>query len=365
MYGIFLIGIFVADDQIIVGLQEPVASGKYDVDGLDIAYVSCEGKKFLDAFEQSLKEGARLARRRSLDVESLAVAVPGPVKASGFRVSHRNKLKSDYGTFGQHTRRADLKDKNISHIISESSAIHVQKHILVYHDAAAYGYGDYVLRRNEHAARSASHLSDFKLETHFLLLIDEGVGGSVITEGIVAQGPSHPEVGHCIVSRHPEDNYHSYCNVHKREGCLESLVSLPALRRRWPGLFIHDKRDHYSSWSETDERLWLVAYYISQLITNAILFLCPSRIVLCGRVITMNTNLIKMVRGYVCEMLAVPDGSNGLYPGYSFQDQRVRPDFIDVVRDENCGVFGAAMLATEVEMTAKLLRRRPPPRSRT
>ncbi|WP_424991346.1 ROK family protein [Fluviibacterium sp. S390] len=345
-------GIFVADDQMIVGVQKVSSTQQYSVESMLVEEIGY-APSFHETLQVSLDSVARLSKRHGLEVENIAIAVPGPVKMSGMRVNDKNLnlLRSEYGTFGHNIRRSELSNINIPEQVAEMSELKISGNVLVYHDAAAYAYGDFFLRRNEMCRDYGERREFNKLETHLLFLVDEGVGGSIIAAGMVAQGPSHPEIGHCIVKRHPHDiAFRAQCNVHRRLGCLESLVSLQAMRRR---CWVSDKLvGDYEDWREDDDRLWLIAYYIAQAIANGVLFISPSRIVLCGRVVTCNQYLLPMIRGYVWEMLEPLGDPDGQYPGYSHQVDR--PDFIDVVRSVHCGVFGAAMLAAGADHIAKV-----------
>jgi hypothetical protein len=372
----FSAGIFVADDSIIVA--HTLSTGKApSLIGLDDVWI--------DRFPASsqLESDLRSALSRIAvhcvasgiqNVSDIAVAVPGPVKVSGMRIEslERDSLRSDYGSFRQVLRRSEFAGMNVRSIVAsilseDAMQPFREPKIFVYHDAAAYAYGDFRLRRIEFIRKSIAE--DIVLqgdantigkreqlfnrsEIHALILADEGVGGAIIAEGIVAQGPTHSEMGHVPIQRHHLDrSFRATCAVHEREGCLESLVALRALRARW-GSNKHALPGGYSDWHEDDERLWTIAYYVSQLVVMLTLILAPTHVALAGRVLTSNPNLIRMIRGLVVSLCRTSPSSPPLYPGYEQQTSR---HFIELVVDRDAGVYGATMLAYDADRTARII----------
>jgi fructokinase len=64
------------------------------------------------------------------------------------------------------------------------------------------------------------------------LTIGTGIGGGLVLEGRPVHGIAHPEVGHIIPRRHPEDrDFAGTCPHHG--DCLEGLASGPAVMARW------------------------------------------------------------------------------------------------------------------------------------
>lgn len=52
-------------------------------------------------------------------------------------------------------------------------------------------------------------------------------GGGTIQDGKFVEGFSHPEMGHMIVRRHPDDQFTGTCPIHK--DCLEGVAAGPAI----------------------------------------------------------------------------------------------------------------------------------------
>ena len=105
-------------------------------------------------------------------------------------------------------------------------------------------------------------------------------------------GMLHPEAGHILVNRHPEDHYSGKCHYHG--GCLEGLASGPAIEERWG----------QKAWELTGKKeVWeLEAYYLAQAIVNYILILAPRKIILGGGVMNQN-QLFPLIRENVSKLL--------------------------------------------------------------
>ena len=108
--------------------------------------------------------------------------------------------------------------------------------------------------------------------------------------GGLLHGVLHPEAGHLMLHKHPQDRYEGCCRFHK--ACFEGLASGPSLQYRWgrPAKELYDKNE-----------VWEIeAYYIAQAITSYILTYAPQKIVLWGGVMH-NEKLFPMVRERVLE----------------------------------------------------------------
>ena len=57
------------------------------------------------------------------------------------------------------------------------------------------------------------------------LTVGTGIGGGVVINGKVIEGYGHPEIGHIVMRRHPEDHYEGHCPFH--HDCLEGLAAGP------------------------------------------------------------------------------------------------------------------------------------------
>lgn len=101
-----------------------------------------------------------------------------------------------------------------------------------------------------------------------------GVGVGVFAEGNMVHGLVHPEGGHVLTRRHPEDTYAGKCPYHG--DCLEGMAAGPALEARWKVKGSELPADH-QAWE-------FEAFYIAQALASAILLLSPKKIILGGGV---------------------------------------------------------------------------------
>jgi fructokinase len=108
--------------------------------------------------------------------------------------------------------------------------------------------------------------------------VGTGVGVGAVVEGHPLHGTAHPELGHLLVRRHPDDSFGGVCRFHG--DCLEGLASAPALTRRWtvsPELLSHD----------LDAARRLETYYLAQLVVALTYILSPTVVVIGGGVAAM------------------------------------------------------------------------------
>lgn len=123
------------------------------------------------------------------------------------------------------------------------------------------------------------------MENSIYITIGTGVGVGVISNGRLLHGMQHPEGGHILLSRHPQDTYKGRCPYH--DNCLEGLASGPAIEERW-GSKAYDLADRKEVWE-------MEAYYVAQGLVDMILMLSPERIVLGGGVMHQ-THVMDMIR---------------------------------------------------------------------
>ncbi|MFC5653116.1 ROK family protein [Paenibacillus solisilvae] len=112
------------------------------------------------------------------------------------------------------------------------------------------------------------------LDSCLYYTIGTGVGVGVFVEGKLVHGLVHPEGGHVLVRRHPEDTYEGCCPYHG--DCLEGAAAGPALEGRWKVKGSELTPDH-PAWA-------MEAFYIGQAVANAILLISPKKIILGGGV---------------------------------------------------------------------------------
>lgn len=169
------------------------------------------------------------------------------------------------------------------------------------------------------------------VENSIYVTVGTGVGVGVIIGGKPYHGMMHPEGGHILLSRHPDDPMAgSSCPFH--ENCLEGLAAGPSLEKRWgvKGAALSDRREVWQ----------LEAYYIGQALADYILLLSPERIVLGGGV-THQDCLLNLVRRETAKQLA----------GYirTASMENLDSYIVGVSLNDNQGVMGAVKLAMNAE----------------
>ena len=123
------------------------------------------------------------------------------------------------------------------------------------------------------------------LHSCIYITIGTGVGVGVIVDGRLLHGMMHPEGGHILLHKLPQDTYEGFCPFHKN--CMEGLAAGPAIEGRWgqKAYYLMDR-----------EEVWeLEAEYIAQALVNYTMLLSPQRIILGGGVMHQ-TQLLALVR---------------------------------------------------------------------
>lgn len=132
-------------------------------------------------------------------------------------------------------------------------------------DVNGSAYGEYVM----------SVLSNENVDSLVYYTIGTGVGGGAIIDGKLVGTAGHPEMGHVLLKRHPDDlNFAGICPFH--HDCLEGLVSGPTFDARLgtPGKEVAQ-----------DHPVWqIMAYYVAQAALQVTLTLRPDKIVFGGGV---------------------------------------------------------------------------------
>ena len=161
------------------------------------------------------------------------------------------------------------------------------------------------------------------------ITIGTGVGVGVIVDGKPYHGMIHPEGGHILLNRHPNDPMvGSGCPFH--ENCMEGLAAGPSLEKRW-GVKGAELADRKEVWE-------LEAYYIGQAITNYIMNLSPERIIV-GRGLMHQDCLLPMIRQEVKKQM------NGYIRGKGMED--LDNYIVGVSLNDNQGAMGAVKLAMD------------------
>ena len=112
------------------------------------------------------------------------------------------------------------------------------------------------------------------LDSCLYYTVGTGVGIGVYSEGRLVHGLIHPEGGHVLTRRHPDDDFAGACPFHG--DCLEGMASGPALEKRWQ-VKGHELPADHPAWE-------IEAFYLAQSIAGAILLLSPEKVILGGGV---------------------------------------------------------------------------------
>jgi fructokinase len=124
------------------------------------------------------------------------------------------------------------------------------------------------------------------------ITVGTGIGGGGILNGQMLHGLIHPEMGHLLVRRHPDDTYVGCCPYH--QDCLEGLACGKAIEGRW-GTSAFDKPGHVA---------WIYeAYYLAQAIASLLYILSPQRIIMGGSVMMRQLHLFSKIHVNVQQML--------------------------------------------------------------
>ena len=157
-------------------------------------------------------------------------------------------------------------------------------------DVNGSAYGEYVM----------ATLANEKINSLAYYTIGTGVGAGAIVDGHLIGGIGHPEMGHVLVKRHPDDlDFKGVCPYHG--DCLEGLVAGPTFEAR---LGIKGAEVPHTN------PVWdIMAYYTAQAAIQTTLTLRPGKIVFGGGVTNpdflekVRKSFKKLLNGYV----QVPD----------------------------------------------------------
>lgn len=170
---------------------------------------------------------------------------------------------------------------------------------------------------NASAIGEASYGITRGLDSSIYITVGTGIGVGVILDGKAVHGMQHPEAGHILLVRHPEDNYTGRCPYHPN--CLEGLASGPAIEERF-GVKAAELPGDSLAWE-------IESFYLAQALVDFTLVYSPKRIVLGGGVMHQK-QLFPKIREKYKEMLNnyvdtpyVKDLNNYIVP-YSLDDNQ-------------------------------------------
>jgi fructokinase len=163
------------------------------------------------------------------------------------------------------------------------------------------------------------------LDSCLYITVGTGIGAGAMVHGKLLQGWSHPEMGHILVRRHPDDTYHGKCSYH--HDCLEGLAAGPAIEERWG-----EKGVNLVGRPEVWE---MEGYYIAQALMQYVLILSPKKIILGGGVMHQEQvfpSIYIHLKEFLNDYVTLPETSEYI----------VRPGLGD-----NAGIIGALLLAQQ------------------
>jgi len=163
------------------------------------------------------------------------------------------------------------------------------------------------------------------LDSCLYITVGTGIGAGALVQGQMLEGHSHPEMGHILVRRHPEDPYQGRCPYHG--DCLEGLAAGPAIEERWgqKGIELVDRNEVWE----------LEGYYIAQALMQYMLILSPKKIILGGGVMNQKQvfpSIYQHLKEFLCDYVSLP----------KLTDYIVSPGL-----GNDAGITGALLLANQ------------------
>lgn len=165
------------------------------------------------------------------------------------------------------------------------------------------------------------------LGTFAYLTVGTGIGGGIVVNGSPVHGAPHPEVGHVVVRRHPDDDHAGSCPFHR--DCLEGMASGLSIEARY------GRRAESLAGAKLEEALGLVSYYVGQGLRNVVYAVAPERVIIGGGVSKL-AGFHEAVRESLQEALA----------GYPGEDSHADAGFVvSPALGDLSGLAGALLLA--------------------
>lgn len=142
-------------------------------------------------------------------------------------------------------------------------------------DVNGSAYGEYVM----------AGLTNAQLESLVYYTIGTGVGAGAVINGQFLGSVGHPEMGHVLVKRHPDDlDFKGICPFHG--DCLEGLVAGPTFEAR---------TGRSGAEVPLTDPVWdIMSYYVAQAAMQTTLTIRPDKIVFGGGVVS--EGFLKKVR---------------------------------------------------------------------
>lgn len=167
------------------------------------------------------------------------------------------------------------------------------------------------------------------LDSCLYMTVGTGIGVGAIVNGERLSGFTHPEMGHILIRKHPNDHFEGVCPYHG--DCLEGLASGPAIEARW-GKKGHELEDKFEVWE-------MAADYIAQSLMNYTLILSPKKMILGGGVMKQK-QIFPLLHQKVAEKL------NG-YVQHPNLAEKINEWIIPPGLGDEAGIKGALALADQ------------------
>lgn len=158
------------------------------------------------------------------------------------------------------------------------------------------------------------------------MTVGTGIGAGAVVDGKVLHGLSHPEMGHILLRRHPQDEFEGICPYHL--DCLEGLAAGPAIAKRWG--------KEGARLSESHPAWEMEAHYLAQALLQYVFILSPQKMIVGGGVMKQPHILPRIHR----EMERLSKGFLTLPP---LENYVVPPGLGD-----DSGIVGAMMMAKKL-----------------
>jgi len=186
-------------------------------------------------------------------------------------------------------------------------------------DVNAAGYGEYAFGKGK------------GLSSVIYYTVGTGIGGGAIQDDRFIEGFSHPEMGHMLITPHPDDHFSGNCPFH--ENCLEGMAAGPAIEQR-AGKKGQD--------IPADDLIWdMEAYYIAQCAYNTTLMFSPDVIIFGGGVMKQKHMVQKVHQTF-----------NQLLNNY-VQTPELENYIVTPYLEDDAGIFGCLALARQTKLDKK------------
>ncbi|OWU68769.1 ROK family protein [Phaeobacter sp. 22II1-1F12B] len=289
----------------------------------------------LVGIQRLMKEGEAL--------KAVVLICPGP-----FMTINKSDLE-DYGKIGRNAEVKNWRQKNPKEafrglLLQAFGDEEGRKPVIyIYNQAGATAVGEYMRLYGDQIRHADSPGKLLKnIGSHLFVVADASIDAALITDGEPYHGLSTMNVGHHAVlpvGENPATLDNLQCAAHPGRPCLNSLASLNAVKRRWPGT-------HYEDFKASDdlEKLSLIAFYIAQMLANVTLTTTPAKIIIGGRIVD-NPHMTNFIREHLVRLLQDHEWPE-IYPGYP--DLQTPDDFLQQQEDRDSGVKGGLHVLARV-----------------